>query len=254
MKIKFLVQGKVASDEKCNIICQGHFFKNLTISADTIDDGVEVMKLVLEQFMKNHGLRWIEKWKGAPGFVNCPDAYIQLPSDIWKCKSTKEACAIQAQIPIKDKTIFFAGCSARHDRKENIYRIIQDKKYTGFHHIPGRYLCVQCEKEKCKKVNEHYHYPWEMVSISDCINYSGMFETEGTASGEILDYEESLVFDEQLKNKGYLTLQEILEKEGFEPSAAGYGVCPECCVKILSSIFSEIKGLIRVVEINFYKR
>ncbi len=106
MKIKFLIQSRKTPDNKYDVICHGQSFKHLTISAGTFDEGSDAMQLVLEQFMKRQGLKWIRKWKGFPGCVNCPDAYLELPSDICMCKITKEMCSIQAQIPIKDKTRF----------------------------------------------------------------------------------------------------------------------------------------------------
>jgi len=254
MKIKFLVQGKNNLNDRYDIICQGNYLKNLTVCAETFDEGVEAMQFVLEQLMKYKGSKWINKWKGFSGCVNCPEAYIELPSDIWKCKITGDSCSIQAQISIKDKAGFLARCCASQDRKENIYRIIQEKKYSGFHHIPGRFLCVQCEVDKGKQINKKYHYPWELVSISDCLDFSGIFKSEKTESGKILNHGDSLAFEKQLKDQGYLTIEEMLTQEGFTPLSASFGICPVCCDRILSIIFPEIKELIHVIEINYFQR
>ncbi len=252
MKIKFLVQGKQKPDGSYEVICQGKFFKNPTVGAPSVDEGAEVLNHVLTKFMDTRGMAWIERWKGGKDYVNCPEAYVELPIDLWKCKVTKDRCNLQAQVNIKDKQEFFDRCHAPENRKRNIFKTIRDGKYTGFHHVPGRHLCVQCLKDKGKKINMHYHYPWELVSISDCINFSGEYENEAPTSDEILDFEDSLVLDEQLRKEGYLTLGEMIEREGFEPLAADYGVCPECCKRIISAVFPEIQNQLRVIELDFY--
>lgn len=254
MKIKFLVQGKQEPSGDYNIVCQGNHFKNLTRWAGSFDEGVDAMRMVLEQFMKIKCKGWIERWKGSPGSVNCPEGFIQLPSDIWKCKITREGCRIQAQVPVDDKKKFFELCKAPDKKKETIFRLINSGKYTGFHHIPGRFLCVQCQSDKWKKMDQHYHYPWELVSVPDCVHFSEEFIPENSDVEEILDYEESLAFEKELKEQGYLTLEEMVANEGFEPSAASYGVCPECCIRIISAVFPEMSHQVRVVELDFYER
>lgn len=254
MKIKFLVQCKQEPSGDYNLICHGRYFKNLTTSAESFNGALEVMQFVLEQFMKTKGMDWIKKWKGFPGSVNCPEAYIELPSDIWKCRITREICGIQAQVPINDKKNFLALCNASEEWKEKIFQTIISEKYTGFHHIPGRYLCVQCQSDKWKKRSEHYHYPWELVSVSDCVDFSGEFKPKKSEIDDILDYEESIAFEKQLKEEGYLTLEDMLENEGLEPLAAGYGVCPKCCKRIISAVFPEINHQIKVVELDIYQR
>ena len=151
--------------------------------------------------MKTKGMDWIEKWKGSPGSVNCPEAYIELPSDIWKCKVTRERCGIQAQFPIDDKKKFLSWCKASEECKENIFQTIISGKYTGFHHIPSRYLCIQCRSDKWKKRYEHYHYPWELASVSDCVDFSGEFKPEKSEIDDILDrYSVDLPKDIWLEN------------------------------------------------------
>ena len=46
----------------------------------------------------------------------------------------------------------------------------------------------------------------------------------------------------------------MLENEGLESLAGGYGVCPECYKRIISAIFQEINHQIKVVELDFYQR
>lgn len=254
MKIKFLFQGKKTSDKAYDFICHGTYFRNLTVSVDSFDDGVETMRFVLEQFMKTQGMDWIKKWKGDAGCVNCPEVYIQLPNDVWKCKITREDCGIQAQVPINNKKKFFVWCNASEERKEKIFNTIKTGKYNGFHHIPGRLLCVQCAEDKWKKRNQHYHYPWELVSVSDCLDFSGEFELKELETEKILYYDKSFAFEEQLKEKGYLTLEDMLKKEGLESLAASCGVCPECCKRIISAVFPEIDHQLRFIKLDFYQR
>ena len=256
MKIRFLVQGKQELSGEYDIICHGRYFKNLTVTAKSINEGVEAMRVVLEQFMKITGTKWIERWKGSSGSVNCPEGYILLPIDIWKCKITRETCGIQAQVPITDKNKFFAWCNAPRERKENIFKIIRTRKYTGFHHIPGRHLCVQCQNDKWKKRTKHYHYPWELVSVSGCVDFCGEFKPKKfeTGSEKILCYDESIAFEKQLNQRGYLTLEDMIENEGFEPLAASCNVCPECCKRIILAVFPEIEHQVKVVELDFFQR
>ena len=75
-----------------------------------------------------------------------------------------ETCPIQAQVFLGDPERFFAGCLAPAGRKQQILDTVAQGRYDGFHHVPGRYLCVSCENEG-KKVSRRYHYPWQLTSL-----------------------------------------------------------------------------------------
>jgi hypothetical protein len=208
--------------------------------------------MVLEQFMKIRGMASITKWKGDDGCVNCPEGSIQLPSDIWKCKISKEGCGIQGQIPLDDKERFFAWCKASDIQKESIFKTVTSGTYTGFHHHPGRFLCPQCQSDRGKKVNERYHYQWEFASVSNCVDFSGEFKSEVSGTDKIKYIDEDM--EGPLKKQGYLLLEDMLRNKGFEPSAASCLVCARCCKRIVSDVFPEIAHQLRVLELDFYQR
>lgn len=66
----------------------------------------------------------------------------------------------------KNKGYFIENCRIT-DQKEGIWKAIETKKYEGFHHIIGRYLCPYCEhkNENENKINFNYHYPWEFFKL-----------------------------------------------------------------------------------------
>ncbi|EOV9410016.1 hypothetical protein ACN5W3_004472 [Vibrio parahaemolyticus] len=117
---------------------------------------------------------WIDMFKGSSSgkYVNCPQAYVELPIDLWKCKFSKKACQIQAMVNTKDKEEFVNKCTATETQKEGIYTAIQDGKYSGFHHVPGRYLCVGCEVNPKIKNSFQYHYELEMQKVDELIDIS----------------------------------------------------------------------------------
>ncbi|MFA4935502.1 MAG: hypothetical protein WC568_06670 [Candidatus Methanoperedens sp.] len=253
MKVKFLIQSKQKPDGNYELICHGRELSNFTIEAHTFQEGIDAIKPILNIFLKTQGQSWVERWKGSECAINCPESYIELPIDLWKCKLTKNTCNLQAQVFINDKELFMDGCHAPQERKGKIFKTIQLGQYDGFHHIQGRFLCVQCEIDKGKKRYEQYHYPWEMTSISECLAFSGFYKDEAM-SDKILDREDSHTFEEELLAKGYRTLGEIMEKAGFARSGANCAICVSCCRKIISAIDPTIEKQLLLIELDFWGR
>jgi hypothetical protein len=97
--------------------------------------------------------------------VRCPEGFVDLPLDAWSCKLTKQPCRLQAFVPMNDRAAFSAGCHAASEKQEQIFSTIRAGKYTGFHHVPGRYLCARCEDIRNGANAYCYHFHWEMARL-----------------------------------------------------------------------------------------
>ncbi|QSB01428.1 hypothetical protein JWZ98_00180 [Methylomonas sp. EFPC1] len=118
------------------------------------------------------GKDWVAFWSRPDGQVNCPEGAIDLPSDVWVCKLSGNMCHLQAAISTERKAEFFTKCHAPHSKKEAIFKIVESGRYRGFHHVPGRYLCVACEAKGGKKESFFYHYPWEFAELDVALHWS----------------------------------------------------------------------------------
>ena len=102
--------------------------------------------------------------------INCPEGKIKLPVDLWYCKLTLKACPLQASIDTENWDSFNRYCLASKERQDGIRQIIISGKYTGFHHMVGRFLCPTC------KLNDgdnwrSYHYPWQLEPLETYVPY-----------------------------------------------------------------------------------
>ncbi len=118
---------------------------------------------------------WLKRWQGSPGVVNCSESKVKLPIDMWYCKLKDTPCPIQGQVFLDHPEQFFQGCLVSSERKRQIFDTVATGKYEGFHHVPGRYLCVSCEHEG-RNGSVGYHYPWELTLFSA---YCPLFEHDG---------------------------------------------------------------------------
>lgn len=135
-----------------------------TVRADSQAQTIENLTAEVEQGIAIQAREWLDRWRGDDDAPNCPEGAVKLPIDLWVCKLVKETCPIQAQVFIQEPERFFSGCLAPEARKQEIFATVARGKYDGFHHVPGRYLCVVCERER-KKPSFCYHYPWELTHI-----------------------------------------------------------------------------------------
>ena len=145
---------------------------SLPYAAPNMDYAIEVARKICSDTIDFEGRPWIDYWKGSNGNINCPEGAVKLPIDMWHCKLTGEVCYLQANIKIDDKQGFLNGCHAESDRKEKIFSTIENEKYDGFHHVPGRRLCVACEHKGGKKESFYYHYHWEFAELDTAIGHS----------------------------------------------------------------------------------
>jgi hypothetical protein len=133
-----------------------------SFSANTESEVTDGLKTEIQRELVTLAEPWLKSWQRSLTVVNCPESKIESPVDIWYCKLKKQACPIQGQVFLDSQETFFAGCLVSQERKQQIFDTVAAGKYGGFHHLPGRYLCVSCEEEG-KKGGFSYHYPWELT-------------------------------------------------------------------------------------------
>jgi len=159
MKVKFLIH--VARDNKQLWIARCLAISKVSGAYCLREEATEDLRKQLILFNETQAKKYLSGWKGTTETINCPEGFVTLPVDFWKCKINRELCSIQCQVYIKDKEKFLAGCRVPKEKKEEIFNTVKNLKYEGFHHILGRYLCSLCSG----KEYERYHYPWELTSL-----------------------------------------------------------------------------------------
>ncbi len=135
-----------------------------TIRAASSAAAIAELKAQAEEVLLPQARAWLNEWRGSNEAPNCPEGAIRLPIDLWVCKLSNETCPIQAQVFVKEPEQFLGGCLAPKERKQQILDTVAQGKYDGFHHVPGRFLCLSCEREG-KKPSFRYHYPWELTCV-----------------------------------------------------------------------------------------
>ncbi|MFC1820231.1 hypothetical protein ACFLZG_03985 [Thermodesulfobacteriota bacterium] len=133
-------------------------------------DALDRLTTIVEAALAPQAKEWIKQWTGSQERPNCPEAAIKLPIDLWVCKLFGELCPIQGQVLLDEPRKFLRCCLAEPKRREQILDVVSSKKYSGFHHVPGRYLCVRCEQEG-RKISFRHHYPWELTNIEACSSF-----------------------------------------------------------------------------------
>lgn len=147
------------------------------VVATTEESCLELLNESAGDFLKTQGQKYVNKFKGDVGKVNCPDGFVRLPVDTWCCKYDKRPCSLQASIDPSDKKSFLSNCRA--DQKEGIFSAIEQQAYAGFHHVPGRYLCPYCDHSlKDSQQNYKYHYPWELYPLWECVKFDDLSVTK----------------------------------------------------------------------------
>lgn len=144
---------------------ESFFLPNIKITKDNREDLIEALKYELTKILQSFGSDYIGRHSSDENFVRCPDAKVLLPIDSFYCKHDDTPCNLGGGIFKKNKENFIEKCRIS-TRKQGIWTAIETNRYNGFHHIPGRYLCPNCElKNSEKKRNYNYHYPWELCII-----------------------------------------------------------------------------------------
>ncbi len=223
MKVKLLAKISNHGDEY-QITSQAE--PRLIIIDSNKDEGVIRLAEYFDKHLVKTLGKWIDFWKnmGEENACNCPEGYIELPIDLWKCKYNKNSCNLQARVDISDRNAFFKGCTATIKQKEGIFTAIKNGKYDGFHHVPGRNLCVMCEQNPKKSVSHQYHYEIEMQFIEDLIS-----ETE----------------DDFLR---------IIAKSKYPRAIKYCAICTECTLEILADLFPIHLPKYQMMVIDYYER
>jgi ferredoxin len=171
VKVQALVKITSSSDGGTHLT----FFRpglSLPYAARDREHAIEVAQKFCSDFAHAQGKEWVAFWSSPDGQVNCPEGAIELPSDVWVCKLSGKMCELQAAVSIKNKAEFFGKCHAAPPQKEAIFKLVESGKYRGFHHVPGRNICVACEAKGRKKESFFYHYPWEFAELDAALHWS----------------------------------------------------------------------------------
>lgn len=140
-------------------------------------------------------------------YIYCPEGTLELPIDMWKCKLNDQVCPIHATINQADWQEFHRYCLAPAERQQGIRQAIEQGKYAGFHHMPGRYQCACCKPVRSGSWNRVYHYREDLYWLNKLTPYD--FETLHT----------------ELATKAF----------DYLPADAS-AVCRDCLTKILSAL------------------
>jgi hypothetical protein len=214
MQMRYLVQIAQSSSGEWICSCPTLSFE---VSGDTEETTLQEIELLLESHADFEGRRHIEGHsKNAEG-VNCPEGYVRLPGDIWHCKLDDQLCKLQAWISLDAKDKFMARCRASDKRKEDIYRIVTEGVYSGFHHLPGRYLCPICKG----KVNTRYFYPWELTPLSHFLDINDQ------------------------------SFRIALIEKNISMSVIAQALCPDCLIQVVSEISPGLSKDLRIIEVDF---
>ena len=85
---------------------------SLKALAPTRQESIEVIRAKLENYVNTWGAHHINSTGRSPDGVCCPEGFLDLPLDIWKCKLDKRTCKLQAWISTNDKEQFLSSCHA----------------------------------------------------------------------------------------------------------------------------------------------
>lgn len=180
----------------------------------------------VKEFLDTNGRKYINSIIGInseDGKINCPNGVVALPIDTWHCKLDNLICGLQAYIDLSNKKNFLTNC--RSPQKEEIYNSVDRRKYKGFHHVIGRYLCPSCDHILSDSQQYFkYHYPWELYPLGECINSD----------------DRSTIIN--------------LRRNNIPISVITSKVCAPCFVRYINILLPSIAGDFFVLEIDFYPR
>lgn len=202
------------------------FIENQNYHKRTKPELLDSAKDGLLQVMKKYGTDYIKHQGNNGDFVRCPDSKVVLPIDSFYCKHDDELCLLGSRIFKNNKQNFIKNCRIK-SRKDGIWNAIEIKRYEGFHHVPGRYLCPSCEKKNYntknyeRRINFNYHYPWELCQI-----------------GQFLDSND-------------IELRKDLIRQNIDRNVYSVSLCTQCSIEILGRI--GIKVVFEIIETSVYR-
>ena len=185
-----------------------------------LDDLEFVATTLLTEVLDPFVQRTIDFWStgGTDDEIQCPEGYIELPADIWMCKLNKQICFLQCAVQLNNQSNFFQKCHAPIERKVNIFKTIENGKYKGFHHMPGRYLCAACEDKAVKKRYSFYHYQWEFAELDFAIG------------------------------KSYEATEKLLTKIGLPTFYVSVPICSNCCFEFAEKYLPEQTSNLKLIK------
>ncbi|WP_444930256.1 hypothetical protein ACJJIF_21310 [Microbulbifer sp. SSSA002] len=219
MKVRSLIKITEGKDRGIHLT----FFRptlSIPYAAEDKDHAIEVARNFCSDTIDREGRPWIDFWKKDGGDISCPEGFVKLPIDLWCCKFTDDPCNLQAKINVNNEAGFNAGCHAEENRKKVIFSTVKNEKYDGFHHIPGRYLCVACERNGGKKESFFYHYPWEFAELDVAIGRS------------------------------YQETRRILAAMDLPSNYVSCPICASCCHAEALKISPDLEEQLKVLEFN----
>lgn len=217
MRVKFLIH--VASQNQRSWIAKCPAVPRTSILYSLRQEAIEDLRGQLVLFLEIEGKKYLSSLKGNSEIVNCPEGFVDLPIDLWKCQINRQLCPTQSQVYITDKEKFLIGCNAPKERKEAIFNTSQNPEYWG-HHILGRYLCPLCSGEKELKEYFRYHYPWELTPIDE---FFDLFDTE---------------------------FRKTFLKAGIALAAYSSSLCPRHLKEVISKIDWDLGENLEILELN----
>ena len=212
MKVKFLIQ--ITTDARQLWIARCPAISEESDPNPLREEAIEALRKKLISFLEIEGKEYLSSCKGSDEIVNCPEGYVELPIDLWKCKLSKTLCPTQAQVFITNKPKFLSACLAPEIRKELIFKTIESGDYGGFHHKPGRYKCPMCMG---------YFYPWELIPLDK------FFDPDSTE------------------------FRRTFLKTEIDLAAFNSGLCPGDMKEVVSRIDSGLDRELQILELNFFR-
>ncbi len=230
MKLKILIASKSELNKNILKTCwsKNKNNTNIEIESSCLIKGKTQIKELIQAQILYYAKQYIQDQSGNDKYIRCPKVKVTLPIDRWDCKIDKEMCHFGSQIDLSNKNEFLNKCRLPIGDKNGIWKILRKGEYDGFHHIPGRYLCPECESQNKseKKINFNYHYPWELNSLAN------FFEK----------YKDDLDF------KRHLMLNNI------PTSVLWANFCPKCFIKLKNKLNKYIENWEYEEYIIEYKR
>ena len=96
-----------------------------------------------------------------------------------------------------------------------------------FHHVPGRYLYVECDDERIKTTFK-YHYPWELVHIEDFLPFP--------------------------RDMDRPRLRQLLKGKGLNPLSANNALCTRHALVLARALNQQVAEQIVILEFRFNPR
>jgi hypothetical protein len=158
--------------------------------------------------------------------VSCPEGFLNKSTDSWYCKLNEKICMLQASVDTSDEKHFMDGCHAEEEKKKAIFKAILTGKYSGFHHVPGRYRCIACESKDIPCEKYELHFRFEMSGLDKALKISN--------------------------NK----LLRLLKRHGQNTNYALTLLCAPCCLELAQILLPKNADGLEVIEFhtlpNFY--